>query len=157
MQLVADLREIAMADGDISDSEQRFLVDTARAFGLSGDHRLEALAFMYLALGSATTGSVAAIEMKVLGEQLRQWTPGASINETATVLRGAVDEYKRLPTNEARLDRARAAGDTLRRSTDAETLRRVLADLWRIAGADGHISPQEQRFIMDMVQRFQGT
>jgi len=47
------------------------------------------------------------------------------------------------------------AAETLRRSTDAETLRRVLADLWRIAGADGHISPQEQRFIMDMVQRFQ--
>jgi serine/threonine protein kinase/uncharacterized tellurite resistance protein B-like protein len=155
MQLVADLREIGMADGDISDNEQRFLTDTARAFGLAGDHRLEALAFMYLALGSATTGAVAAIEMKVLGEQLRQWTPGASISDTATVLRGAVDEYKRLPSIEARLDRARAAAETLRRSTDAETLRRVLADLWRIAGADGHISPQEQRFIMDMVQRFQ--
>jgi serine/threonine protein kinase/uncharacterized tellurite resistance protein B-like protein len=155
MQLVADLREIAMADGDISDAEQRFLTETARAFGLAGDHRLEALAFMYLALGSATTGTVAAIEMKVLGEQLRQWTPGASISDTATALRGAVDEYKRLPSIEARLDRARAAAETLRRSTDAETLRRVLADLWRIAGADGHISPQEQRFIMDMVQRFQ--
>jgi serine/threonine protein kinase/tellurite resistance protein len=155
MQLVADLREIAMADGDISDNEQRFLTETARAFGLAGDHRLEALAFMYLALGSATTGTVAAIEMKVLGEQLRQWAPGASISDTATALRGAVDEYKRLPSIEARLDRARAAAETLRRSTDAETLRRVLADLWRIAGADGHISPQEQRFIMDMVQRFQ--
>jgi serine/threonine protein kinase len=154
MQLVADLREIAMADNDISDAEQRFLSDTARAFGLAGDHRLEALAFMYLALGSATTGTIAAIEMKVLGEQLRQWTPGASVNDTAAALRRAVDEYKRLPSVEARLDRARAAAETLRRSTDAETLRRVLADLWRIAGADGHISPQEQRFIMDMVQRF---
>jgi uncharacterized tellurite resistance protein B-like protein/tRNA A-37 threonylcarbamoyl transferase component Bud32 len=156
MQLVADLHEIAMADGDISDAEQRFIAETARAFGLAGDHRLEALAFMYLALGSATTGSVAAIEMKVLGEQLRQWAPGASIHDTAAALRGAVDEYKRLPSVEARLDRARAAAESLRRSTDAETLRRVLADLWRIAGADGHISPQEQRFIMDMVQRFQG-
>jgi tRNA A-37 threonylcarbamoyl transferase component Bud32/uncharacterized tellurite resistance protein B-like protein len=155
MQLVADLREIAMADGDFSDNEQRFITETARAFGLAGDHRLEALAFMYLALGSSTTGTIAATEMKVLGEQLRQWAPGASINDTAAALRGAVDEYKRLPSVEARLDRARAAADNLRRSTDAETLRRVLADLWRIAGADGHISPQEQRFIMDMVQRFQ--
>jgi uncharacterized tellurite resistance protein B-like protein len=155
MQLVADLREIAMADGDFSDNEQRFITETARAFGLAGDHRLEALAFMYLALGSSTTGTIAATEMKVLGEQLRLWAPGASINDTAAALRGAVDEYKRLPSVEARLDRARAAADNLRRSTDAETLRRVLADLWRIAGADGHISPQEQRFIMDMVQRFQ--
>ena len=156
MQLVADLREIAMADGEVSESEQRFIAESARAFGLAGDHRLEALAFLYLALGSATTGNVAAIEMKVLGEQLRQWAPGASISETAAALRGAVDEYKRLPTAEARLDRARTAADSLRRSTDGETLRRVLADLWRIAGADGHISQQEQRFIMDMVKRFQG-
>jgi serine/threonine protein kinase/uncharacterized tellurite resistance protein B-like protein len=156
MQLVADLREIAMADGDISDSEQRFLTDSARAFGLGGDHRLEALAFLYLALGSATTGNIAATEMKVLGEQLRQWAPGASTSETATALRSAVDEYKRLPSAEARLDRARTAADNLRRSTDAETLRRVLADMWRIAGADGHISQGEQRFIMDMIKRFQG-
>jgi serine/threonine protein kinase/uncharacterized tellurite resistance protein B-like protein len=155
MQIVADLREIAMADGDISESEQRFLTESARAFGLAGDHRLEALAFLYLALGSATTGSVAAIEMKVLGEQLRQWAPGAGLNETTAALRAAAGEFKRLPTAEARVDRARAAADNLRRSTDAETLRRVLADMWRIAGADGHISQQEQRFIMDMVKRFQ--
>jgi uncharacterized membrane protein YebE (DUF533 family) len=32
----------------------------------------------------------------------------------------------------------------------------VLADLWRIAGADGHISAEEQRFIMEMVERFNG-
>jgi uncharacterized tellurite resistance protein B-like protein len=153
-QLVGDLREIASADGRISEAEQQFVSDTAKAFGLQGDNRLSSLAFMYLALGSATQGTIAATEMKVLGEQLRQWAPGASISETATALREAVAEYKALAGVEARLDRARAAAETLRRSTDAETLRRVLADLWRIAGADGHISPEEQRFIMEMVHRF---
>ncbi|WP_146156099.1 protein kinase domain-containing protein [Enhygromyxa salina] len=153
-QLLVDLREIASADGQVSDAEQRFIAETARAFGLEGDNRLSSLAFMYLALGSVTEGTVAPTEMKVLGEQLRQWAPGASINETAAALREAVAEYKRLPGVEARLARAHAAAETLRRSTDAETLRRVLADLWRIAGADGHISPEEQRFIMGMVERF---
>jgi uncharacterized tellurite resistance protein B-like protein/tRNA A-37 threonylcarbamoyl transferase component Bud32 len=154
MQVVNDLREIASADGRISEAEQRFVSETARAFGLAGDQRLEALAFMYLALGSATTGAVAATEMKVLGEQLKQWAPGASIAETGSALRTAVDEFKRLAGPEARLDRARLAAASLRSSTDAETLRRVLADLWRIAGADGHISTQEQQFIMEMVARF---
>jgi tRNA A-37 threonylcarbamoyl transferase component Bud32/uncharacterized tellurite resistance protein B-like protein len=154
-QLVADLREIGTADGRISEAELRFVRETAQSFGLEGNNLLESLAFMYLALGSATAGTVAATEMKVLGEQLRQWAPGASINDTAAALRQAVDEYKRLAGVEARLDRARAAAETLRGSTDAETLRRVLADLWRIAGADGHISPEEQHFIMEMVQRFQ--
>jgi uncharacterized tellurite resistance protein B-like protein/tRNA A-37 threonylcarbamoyl transferase component Bud32 len=153
-QLVVDLREIASADGNIAASEQQFVSATAKAFGLQGDNRLSSLAFMYLALGSATQGTVAATEMKVLGEQLRQWAPGASISETAAVLREAVAEYKTLPSFEARLDRAREAAETLRRTTDAETLRYVLSDLWRIAGADGHISPEEQRFIMEMVQRF---
>ena len=155
IRLIVDLREIASADGRIASSEQRFVNETAKAFGLHGDNRLSSLAFMYLAMGSATQGTVAQTEMKVLAEQLRQWAPGASISETAAALREAVREYKALAGVEARLDRARAAAQTLRREADAETLRRVLADLWRIAGADGHISPEEQRFITEMVQRFE--
>ena len=49
---------------------------------------------------------------------------------------------------------ARDAADQLRASSDKDTLRRILADLWRIAGADGHISAEERAFISEIVQRF---
>ena len=55
---------------------------------------------------------------------------------------------------EAKLQCAREAADQLRASADKDTLRRILADLWRIAGADGHISAEERAFIDDIVQRF---
>jgi len=153
-QLVADLRAIAEADGRLQDTEQQFLAVTARVFGLEGDRRLDALALLFLTLSAVTEGTVAATEMRVLGARLRQWAPGSSTAEAGAALRSAVDEYKQLREPEARLRRAGEAAETLRSSTDADSLRRILADLWRIAGADGVISPAEQQFIMDMVQRF---
>ena len=35
-----------------------------------------------------------------------------------------------------------------------DTRKQILGDLWRVAGADGQISPEEQRFIMEIVDRF---
>src|SRR5690606_8279898 len=122
--------------------------------GLDQDPMLRSLAFIYLALAHATDGAIDGEEMRVIGEQLRQWAPEASLAETGATLRDAVAEYKRLAGAEARLDRARAAADTLKQNVPQDTLRRILADLWRIAGADGHISPEEQRYIMEMVSRF---
>ncbi len=134
-QLITDLREIASADGRI-------------------DAMVRSLAFIYLALAHAADGMLDAGEMRVVGEQLRQWAPEASHAEAGAALRDAVAEYKRLAGAQARLDRARAAADTLKQSAGQDTLRRILADLWRIAGADGHICAEEQRFIMEIVARF---
>jgi uncharacterized tellurite resistance protein B-like protein len=153
-QIIADLREIAVADGRFDAAEQAFVAETTCAFGLAAESPLQALAFIYLALSHATDGATAPEEMRVIGEQLRQWAPGASLAETGAALREAVAEYKRLAGVGARLDHARAAADALEQHLDQSARRRVLADLWRIAGADGHISPEEQRFIMEMVERF---
>lgn len=153
-QIVDDLRAIAGADGGFSAAEQQFIAATAHAFGLAPEPMVRALAFIYLALAHATDGAIDAEEMRVLGEQLRQWAPEASLAETGESLREAVAEYKRFGGIEARLDRARTAANALKQSAGQDTLRRVLADLWRIAGADGHISAQEQRFIMEMVELF---
>jgi uncharacterized tellurite resistance protein B-like protein/tRNA A-37 threonylcarbamoyl transferase component Bud32 len=153
--VIEDLRAIALADGRFDAAEQQFIDETAQAFGLPGkDPLLRSLACIYLALAHTADGAIDAEEMRVIGEQLRQWAPEASLAETGVALREAVAEYKRLAGAEARLDRARAAADSLRHSAPQETRRRILADLWRIAGADGHISPEEQRFIMEMVGRF---
>jgi uncharacterized tellurite resistance protein B-like protein/tRNA A-37 threonylcarbamoyl transferase component Bud32 len=155
-RVIADLREIAIADGRFDVAEQQFIDETARAFGLGPEPIVRSLAFIYLALAHAADGAIDAEEMRVIAEQLRQWAPDASLAETGAALRDAVTEYKRLAGAEARLDRARAAADALKQNAPTDTLRRILADLWRIAGSDGHISPEEQRFIMEMVGRFNG-
>ena len=155
-RVIADLREIGLADGHFDTAEQRFVDETAVAFGLDPAPKLPALASVYLALAHAADGKIDAEELRVVGEQLQAWSPGSSLAEIGVVLRDAVSEYKRLANPEARLARAAAAADTLRQSMTADTRRRVLADLWRIAGSDGHISAEEQRFIMEMVERFNG-
>jgi uncharacterized tellurite resistance protein B-like protein len=152
--VIADLREIAIADGRFDAAEQQFIDETAKVFGLEREPIVRSLAFLYLALAHAADGAIDAEEMRVIGEQLRQWSPDASLAETGAALRDAVSEYKRLAGPEARLDRARAAADALKQHAPQDTRRRILADLWRIAGSDGHISPEEQRFIMEMVGRF---
>jgi uncharacterized tellurite resistance protein B-like protein len=153
-QVIADLREIAFADGRFDTAEQVFIDETARAFGLPPEPITRSLAFIYLALAHAADGAIDAEEMRVIGELLQQWAPDASLSELGELLRDAVTEYKRLAGAEARLDRARAAADALKQAAPQDTLRRVLADLWRLAGSDGHISPEEQRFIMEIVGRF---
>jgi tRNA A-37 threonylcarbamoyl transferase component Bud32/tellurite resistance protein len=153
-QVIADLRAIAVADGRFDAAEQQFIDETARSFGLAPEPMTRSLAFIYLALAHAADGAIDGEEMRVIGELLRQWAPEASLAEIGELLRDSVGEYKCLAGAEARLDRARAAADALKQTTPQETLRRVLADLWRLAGSDGHISPEEQRLIMEIVERF---
>ena len=153
-KVLADLQAIAGADGVTSPAESQFIERVAQRFGVARDPRLRACAFLYLAMGQATDGFIEAQEMKVIGEQLRQWVPGASMTQTGEVLRETVAAFKQLQDREARLDHARRCADLLVANTDQQTLRVVLADLWRIAGADGQISPEEQHFIMEMVDRF---
>ncbi|NJK32481.1 MAG: hypothetical protein HC927_08745, partial [Deltaproteobacteria bacterium] len=69
-------------------------------------------------------------------------------------LKRSVAEYRRLPNAAARLAEATRCTELLRGQTGPELLRQILADLWAIAGADGYISDEEQRFIMDTAQRF---
>ena len=88
-------------------------------------------------------------------QQLRRWAPRASIAELKAVVRWAVAEFKRRPTEEERLQCAYDAADQLREAVPREVQQQILGDLWRLAGADGHISPEEKKFIMDIVQRFE--
>jgi tellurite resistance protein len=153
-QIITDLHAIAVADGRFDVAEQEFIEATARALGLTPEPVIHSLAIIYLALAHAADGEIDAGELRVVAERLQQWTPNSSLVEIGAVLRDAVAEYKRLPGAEARLNHARAAADSLKQTTPRDTLRRILADLWRIAGSDGHISSEEQRFIMEMVGRF---
>jgi serine/threonine protein kinase/uncharacterized tellurite resistance protein B-like protein len=152
-ELLAAMYEIASEDGLVHDQELRFIVTVTQQLGLTPDPRLVAIAFLYLTL-SHVDGYLDEAEKLVLREQAKQWAPDISIAERAVVIRWAIAEFKRRPTLEARLQCAREAADQLRMSSDRGTLQQILADLWRLAGADGHISPEEQAFITEMVQRF---
>ncbi|PRP99679.1 protein kinase domain-containing protein [Enhygromyxa salina] len=149
-EVLSALYEIASDDGEIRDQELRFIVNSTQQLGLSPDPRLLAIAFLYLTL-SVADGHVDEAEKMVLRQQAQQWAPDISIAERAVVIRWAVAEFKRRPEFPDKLQCAREAAEQLSVTTDRATRRRILADLWRIAGADGHISPEEQAFIGEMV------
>ena len=152
-EVLTALYEIASDDGLVGDQELRFIVTATQQLGLTPDPRLIAIAFLYLTLSHAD-GVLDEAEKSVLREQAQEWAPNVSIAERAVVIRWAIAEFKRRPSAEARLQCALEAADQLRASADADTLRRIMADLWRIAGADGHISDQERAFIAEIVRRF---
>ncbi|PRQ02340.1 Tellurite resistance protein TerB [Enhygromyxa salina] len=152
-EVLTALYEIASDDGVVRDQELRFIVNTTQQLGLSPDPRLLAIAFLYLTL-SIVDGHVDEAEKLVLREQAQKWAPGISIAERAVVIRWAIAEFKRRPELDDKMQCAREAADQLAVSTDKKTRRQILAEMWRIAGADGHISPEEQRFIAEMVSRF---
>ncbi|MFV8754280.1 protein kinase domain-containing protein [Nannocystaceae bacterium ST9] len=156
-QVLADLQAIAIADGHVSTHEQLFIADIAARLGIplgpSADERLYALAFLYLAF-SGTSSTLTPEEMRTLGNNLRKWAPSHTPEQLAEVLKRAVADFRKLPGDGARLAHARAWADSLKQNSGPEQLRQILADLWALAGADGYVSDDEQRFIMDTAQRF---
>ncbi len=152
-EVLGALYEIASDDGHVRDQELRFIVNATVQLGLSPDPRLLGIAFLYLTLSMAD-GHLDEAEKSVLRESAKQWAPHASIAERAVVVRWAIAEFNRRPSYEEKLMVAREAADQLATAVDKETLRRVVADLWRIAGADGRIVPEEQAFIGEMIHRF---
>ncbi len=157
-QVLADLQAIAIADGGVSIHEQHFIADIAARLGIplgpSADERLYALAFLYIAFASTTSPTLSPEELRILGNSLRNWAPNHSPDQLGEVLRHAVADYRKLPGDGAKLAHARVWADSLHQQSGPEQLRQILADLWAIAGADGYVSDDEQRFIMDTAKRF---
>jgi serine/threonine protein kinase/uncharacterized tellurite resistance protein B-like protein len=157
-QVLADLQAIAIADGNVSAHEESFIAEIAGRLGIpigpTADERLYALAFLYLAFGTTTHAKIGADEMRTLGNNLRKWAPSHDAKRLAEVLERVVADHRKLPGDGAKLAHARAWADSLKQHSGPEQLRQILADLWAIAGADGYVSDEEQRFIMDTAQRF---
>jgi tRNA A-37 threonylcarbamoyl transferase component Bud32/uncharacterized tellurite resistance protein B-like protein len=152
-EVLAALYEIASDDGHVRDQELRFIVNATTQLGLSPDPRLLGIAFLYLTLSMAD-GHLDEAEKLVLRDSAAHWAPHASIAERAVVIRWAIAEFNRRTSYEEKLMCAREAADQLASTVDQDTLRKIVADLWRIAGADGRIAPEEQAFIAEMVHRF---
>ena len=105
---------------------------------------LESLAFLYLAFGHSTDGTLAPEEMRALAGKLREWSPNSELGDIGELLKGAVAAYK---ASDDKLGKAREVTAALRGQLDASQLGKVLADLEAIAAADGHVSAEEQAFI----------
>jgi len=105
---------------------------------------LESLAFLYLAFGHSTDGSLASEEMRALAGKLREWAPNVELGDIGELLRSTVASYKAASD---KLGTARELTASLRERLDDSQLSKVLADLEAIAAADGHVSDEERAFI----------
>lgn len=106
-----------------------------------------ALAFLYIAAGQATDGTLSPEEMRTLAGKLQQRAPELTLDELGTVLRQTVADYKAIGSRESKLERAQSHARALRDTAD-ETLRRAIVDdLLAIAEADGSVSDEEVAFM----------
>jgi uncharacterized tellurite resistance protein B-like protein len=106
-----------------------------------------ALAFLYIAAGQATDGTLTPDEMRTLAGKLQQRAPALSLDDLGTVLRETVDAYKAIVTIEEKLDRAHASARMLRDAVDEKMRRAIVTDLQAIAKADGRVSEEEVAFM----------
>jgi uncharacterized tellurite resistance protein B-like protein len=109
-----------------------------------------ALAFLYIAAGQATDGTLTSDEMRTLAGKLQQRAPELSLDELGTVLRQTVADYKSIGSVDQKLDRAHVYAQTLRDSVDEPMREAIISDLQAIAEADGDVSDEEVAFIDTM-------
>lgn len=106
-----------------------------------------ALAFLYLAFGQATDGTLTPEEMRTLAAKLGTRAPELSLEDLGQVLRGAVDAYKAIGSREDKIAAAQGRAAMLRDAVDDAMRRAILGDLVEIAKADGDVSDEELAFI----------
>lgn len=116
---------------------------------MSTDHAelTHALAFLYIAAGQATDGTLTADEMRTLAAKLQRRAPELSLEQLGTVLRDTVASYKAIASLDEKLDRANACAEQLRDACDGAMRRAIVDDLRAIAEADGSVSDDEVAFI----------
>ena len=126
------------------------------SMSISGRDSLKSLAFLYLTFGHSTDGTLSMDEMRALADRLGKRVPEADLDEIAEVIKAAVADYKSLDAG-ARMTQARQHTDALRDSAEPGDVQQVLDDLREIASADGHISPEEEKFIADVAAALGGA
>lgn len=129
---------------------------TLASMSISGRDSLKSLAFLYLTFGHSTDGTLSMDEMRALADRLGKRVPKADLDEIAEVIKAAVADYKALDAA-ARMTQARQHTDALRTNAEPGDVQQVLDDLREIASADGHISPEEEKFIADVAAALGGA
>ena len=117
---------------------------------LTDSESLQALAYLFVTFGHSTDGTLDMEEMRSLAGRLTQRAQGADLGQVGGLLKAAVTEYGGLSSMADKMARAKQHIETVRARADASEVQGVLDDLREIAGADGSISPEEEKFIADV-------
>lgn len=161
--VLADLRDVARADGIILQEERTFIEDLAKLWGVDSPGALAAdggsvassanwsalhdLALIYLVLAHGTDNELSRNEVQVMLRKLREWQPGVSENTIREVLRDAMDRYAHGPDQK----QVRRSIRNVRDAMPEEQRAAALNDLIQIANADGVFLDDEEDLINDLV------
>lgn len=123
---------------------------------LTDTQSLQALAYLFVTFGHSTDGTLGMDEMRSLAGRLAQRAGGTDLAQIGELLKAAVTEYRGLGSMDDKMARAQQHIETLRAQAETGEVQGVLEDLQEIAGADGSISPEEEKFIADVARALSG-
>lgn len=161
--LLADLASVALADGTVVDEERRMLEHLCQRWGVpwpldpesaeesSNRVSCEDLARLYLHVACDLDGTLAPPEMELTMELLE--AHAACSESDLFILLQKVHEERKQPAGreiEAVLGRIKNALDAPRRAG-------LLAEVRRLAHADGHLHPSEEAFLASLAARWEVT
>lgn len=166
-RIIEDLCRISGSDGLVTGDERRTVAQVAAAWNLgmpamdqpllSGPATSDAwsaahdLALVYLGLAHGTDDELSRSEVNAMVQTLQRWVPELTPAESASILRDAMERYASGP-REPLVDRAVGA---LRSSFTPDQRRKALADLVRIANADGVFLDVEEDLIIRLQREWE--
>ena len=164
-QILDDLVEIALADGQFLHAESTFIGELAEAWEVSLAERedwagqawtvlrtegpgeswtpLHDLALIYLTLAYETDEDLAAEEVNAITEKISEWIPDATASDVLSVVRGVLDAYVQGPERRLLGDAIEAVAGAV----PAHQHEALLADLRYVALADGRLMAEEKAMI----------
>jgi uncharacterized tellurite resistance protein B-like protein len=159
-RIMTDLSRIAGSDGIVTGDEKETLAMVADTWNFEipsiaqplADIRVASigwtcahdLALVYLGLAHGADDELSRSEVNAMVRTLQRWQPELTADESAGVLRDAMERYAAGPRAHL-VDRAVTA---LRESLSLEERRMALSDLIRIANADGVFLDNEEDLIV---------
>ncbi len=163
-RLALELFTLSNRRGTPPPPAQRFILGVTRDLGVAPSARLRAVACLFIALGRAG-GELDTLSRRALSDRLQRWrrefedSPEPSLAsdrdpQVGLALAWARAEHDVLTSSEARRNAAYTAADEIAQFMSPERLHQLLADLWAIADADGHINAVERELVSEISRRF---
>jgi serine/threonine protein kinase len=115
---------------------------------------IELLAALYIMQSYSTDDELTATEVDMITEVLHVWKPAARLSEIERVVAQARTDHERASSDQHHRAQWEATCEQLRDRLNEDQRRQALANMWRIAGADGRIIDAERQFIAATIERF---
>jgi serine/threonine protein kinase len=115
---------------------------------------IELLAALYIMQSYSTDDEPAAQEVELITEFLHALEPEARLAKIERIVAQARTDHERSGSDQLRRAQWEQTCEQLRDRLNEDQRRQVLANMWRIAGADGRILDAERQFIAATIERF---